>query len=89
MNKEEMLNKYGLKRIEKCREISEELKSLNKEAERLQRKAYWAKTAEPDERVNIGVFDVEELESRLSLIRKDVAELEKVNAVLDFLRDVK
>ena len=89
MNNEEMLNKYGLKRIDKCREISERLKSLNKEVERLQRKAYWAKTAEPDERVNIGMFDVEELESRLSLIRKDVAELEKINAVLDFLRDVK
>ena len=29
------------------------------------------------------MFDVEELESRLSLIRKDVAELEKINKVID------
>lgn len=84
----DVVNDYGVRRNEVCRELNERIACFIKDAESLRRKAYYGQTVEPDERLNIENINISMLENELQMIRRNVIEIEKINAVLDVLRDM-
>lgn len=81
-----MQNDYGVQRQEIYGRVSESIGYLIKHLQGLKDKADWAKTAEPDEPVNLKPFMLEE--NRIQTIRNQLIDAEKCNEVLEALKDI-
>ena len=88
MNAHKKMETIGVLRQDNCRGIESRIDTLIRRLQRLNKKVEWAKTAEPDEPVNIGMFELNEVYNQLQLIASDVVELEKQNTMLDLLKEI-
>lgn len=84
------IKEYGVIRKEECSMLDTRLEHMIKDMKRYKEKVHWAATeSSEDDRVNIGMEYIREFEYQLQIIVRSVVEVEKINARLDLLRDMK
>jgi len=81
-----MMDAHGWERQEAYRKVSTYIDFLIRDLESLKKKADWAKTAEPDERVNIYAHQLPE--NNMKIIRNILIDAEKHSEVLSVLNDM-
>ena len=81
-----MQNRYGVERQEIYRNASDSIDYLIMHLQSLKDKIDWAKTAEPNEKVNIKPLMLEE--NRIQIIRNQLIDADKCNEVLEVLKEI-
>ena len=83
------MNEYGNFRKSECIELESRLDILMKNIKHYKDKVHWASTVSPEERINIGIENVRDFENQMQMIMQSVVNIEKLNARIEVLRDMK
>ena len=89
MNVLDEMNEYGNFRKSECIELESRLDILMKNIKHYKNKVHWASTVSPEERINIGMENIRDFENQLQMITQNVVNIEKLNARIEVLRDMR